>query len=265
MSFFLGKLKEGVTFDQILDSVRDEESNEIGTKSRKSVINRKDLYNIARDYEIDYTKQLVKNAPKQSSQRITASHKLSRNITPEMITVVGDNEWLVCNTKDCTKQYQVSFFNIICSPTCLQCNICKICVHSFKCTCTDNLAKLSICRHIHACAQHFDCSSTSEHELDKMKNDNAIEIENLPEMCDSPTNINSNSNIIKKAQLIVELSNNSSTTQEEYLKIEEYLDKIIHVLNKNNVAYVETTETVNVEKENEKQEDLHLTKRQRVH
>lgn len=51
---FTGKLKEGVTFEHILDSVRDSHLNNDGTLERISLLERKDLHNIVRDFNIDY-------------------------------------------------------------------------------------------------------------------------------------------------------------------------------------------------------------------
>lgn len=59
--FFSEKLKKGVTYDHILDSIRD---NVITpeTIQRTLLLNRQDLKNITRDFNIDYaTKKHAKN------------------------------------------------------------------------------------------------------------------------------------------------------------------------------------------------------------
>lgn len=59
--YYSGKLKEGVSFNHILDSVRDNESNQIDNNQRLSLIERKDLHNIVRDYNIDYSTKRHQN------------------------------------------------------------------------------------------------------------------------------------------------------------------------------------------------------------
>lgn len=42
----------------------------------------------------------------------------------------------------------------LCNESCmLRCTRCKICIHSFKCTCVNYLLYHNICKHIHLCAQ----------------------------------------------------------------------------------------------------------------
>lgn len=47
------KLKEGVELNAILDTIRDQEVN-IDNIQRKNLLERQDLYNMARDFNIDY-------------------------------------------------------------------------------------------------------------------------------------------------------------------------------------------------------------------
>lgn len=49
-----------------------------------------------------------------------------------------------------------------------KCHECNICLHTFKCSCTDNLIKLNICKHIHACMslffQNSECTDVNNRE-----------------------------------------------------------------------------------------------------
>lgn len=39
--------------------------------------------------------------------------------------------------------------------SCLKCQKCNICIHTFHCSCIDNIIKANICKHIQACALEF--------------------------------------------------------------------------------------------------------------
>jgi len=53
-------LKEGVTFEHIIDSIHDAEVTD-DTHRRSLLLERKDLHNISRDFNIDYTTKRHKN------------------------------------------------------------------------------------------------------------------------------------------------------------------------------------------------------------
>ena len=38
-----------------------------------------------------------------------------------------------------------------CNQACLICINCNICIQTFHCSCTDNIIKINICKHINAC------------------------------------------------------------------------------------------------------------------
>ena len=77
---------------------------------------------------------------------------ICKNILPEM-RVKFDNYWLVNSEKDINIKYKVEKTYSSCSFECvLRCDMCHICIHSYKCTCLNNLINYNICKHIHACA-----------------------------------------------------------------------------------------------------------------
>lgn len=58
--FFLAKLKEGVTFQHVIDTIRDP-TTDSENYQRLLLIERKDLHNVTRDFNIDYTTKRHKN------------------------------------------------------------------------------------------------------------------------------------------------------------------------------------------------------------
>jgi len=60
---------------------------------------------------------------------------------------------LVTSDTDTKIKYSVEKVDMICSNCALSCDKCNICVHTFKCSCINNVIYLNICKHIHAIAK----------------------------------------------------------------------------------------------------------------
>jgi len=61
---------------------------------------------------------------------------------------------LVTSDTDTKIKYSVEKVDIICSNNCaLRCDKCNICVHTFRCSCINNVIYLNICKHIYAIAK----------------------------------------------------------------------------------------------------------------
>lgn len=102
--------------------------------------------------------KLIKKAPNERIQRIKNSHKLSENIVREMIEHLEDEEqksWLVQSSSSTDQKYRVIQVGEKCPDACIECTMCQICVHMFKCCCIDSMIRLNICKHIHACAREY--------------------------------------------------------------------------------------------------------------
>lgn len=114
-------------------------------------------------------------------KNIEASHVKSCTISLDGIKKLNEDEWLVPSSKNKENFYTVNKSEESCSLTLcpLQCTPCKICVHSYKCDCNDNVIKLNICKHIHAVVfllQHESLSneeSVAHQDLSMMENINA--------------------------------------------------------------------------------------------
>lgn len=74
----------------------------------------------------------------------------------------------------------------------LRCDICKVCVHEYSCTCVDYAANFNICEHIHACAIvrnkiNVDLSAETDAPLDSFVEEVICEEEivcNVENLCD---------------------------------------------------------------------------------
>ncbi|XP_049803042.1 uncharacterized protein LOC126237205 [Schistocerca nitens] len=83
------------------------------------------------------------------SAEISKSHRRGCGINKELIHCVEDGTWDV-NTLSDRPPYTVTYTENSCTACPLSCPECKICVHSYVCSCTDNLIKGNLCEHIHA-------------------------------------------------------------------------------------------------------------------
>ncbi|XP_026465873.1 uncharacterized protein LOC113369306 [Ctenocephalides felis] len=87
---------------------------------------------------------------------IHSIHTRSRTVLPDNITEVKESkEWNVLSTTADVAPYVVRLNRDTCNSTCLRCEPCKICFHTYSCTCIDYLIRSNICKHIHACARVF--------------------------------------------------------------------------------------------------------------
>jgi hypothetical protein len=103
------------------------------------------VLNVARDSLFKRLIRLTKQSSDHKTDRIHKSHKKSYGIGSEMVkTVNPGSEWLVKSlTSD--DYYSVSKINDVCAGQCIMRTPCKICVHSYKCTCLDNVIRTNIC------------------------------------------------------------------------------------------------------------------------
>lgn len=100
--------------------------------------------------------KISKNVKTSKEKKICESHTRGESITPVSIRVLENKKsWIVNSVTDKSQEYYVAKVGEICNSSCLKCPVCKICIHTFTCTCTDNIIKINICKHIHACALKF--------------------------------------------------------------------------------------------------------------
>uniref|UniRef100_A0A6P7GKQ4 Uncharacterized protein LOC114343590 n=2 Tax=Diabrotica virgifera virgifera TaxID=50390 RepID=A0A6P7GKQ4_DIAVI len=113
----------------------------------------KNIHNLMRYTRDKQVERLIKITKGKRTDRLTAinsSHKVATNSKFDIESVEGSDEfkkWTIKNTTN-TKTYTVTekTINVCCM---LSCQLCKICYHSYSCTCLDYFIKSNICQHIH--------------------------------------------------------------------------------------------------------------------
>lgn len=126
----------------------------------------------------------------------------------------------------------------------LRCNMCQICIHSYKCTCMNNVIHFNICKHIHACAPKLfqtpltqNLNSTSKKTLNNVPSIFPCLLENrLIEINEGKENKYSNKQkqIEHKMEVILGMSKRTALNNAHQDDVLKYCDKILDILSKNN-------------------------------
>jgi len=189
------------------------------------------LMKICRDSVYKRLIHLAKNVPTEKMQKVRQSHKASESIKLDQIQVLEDGAgYLMTSSSDPSRQYHILKAGETCEhASCLKCRKCNICIHSYHCDCLDNVIRVNICKHIHACAREFnevidDCGYNINHEA------SVVEQQMLLEMNTSPIIVNKNRKIQSQAELILGLSQNNFDDQDRE-KIEKKMLEVITFMN----------------------------------
>jgi len=199
---------------------------------------------LVRDKSFERTIKINKQKRSTKLLEIIASHNKSKNILPEM-RVKFDNYWLVNSEKDINIKYKVEKTYSSCSFECvLRCDMCHICIHSYKCTCLNNLINYNICKHIHACA-------TSEPNqilnfeskvpvMTPVSNPLVIDrgLMNITNNTDDY-----NSQIKNKIEMILGMCNRTNLNDEDQDNVLKHCDKILDIFAKNKDLSFKKTQT----------------------
>lgn len=223
--------------------------------------------------------KVSKDTMTSKEKNIHASHKRSESITSNSIRALENKKsWIVDSASNKSQEYYIAKVGDMCSSSCLKCSVCKICVHTFTCTCTDNLIKLNICKHIHACAREF-YRATNDGYNNNIKDDTEADIFNnnkiyledniVQEKEELLTFIQSSveckldkyKNISEKAGLIQNLCISSQLSNEDINLVEKKMDEILNMMNKTENIHFRTTEKVNVKQNIDAQLRLYSTKK----
>lgn len=111
------------------------------------------------------------NIPLEKIKNVHQNHEASKNIKLEHIKILNNNMgYIITSLSNISLQHHIIKVGHICNhQSCLKCKECNICFHTFQCTCVDNLIKMNICKHIHACAR----------EVSKSFYNNNVHVENI--------------------------------------------------------------------------------------
>uniref|UniRef100_A0A6M2DPT9 Putative mudr-1x sp n=1 Tax=Xenopsylla cheopis TaxID=163159 RepID=A0A6M2DPT9_XENCH len=111
------------------------------------------LMKYTRDACLNRLTRILKNTPTSKIRIIRKSHNISLKIdSSNIITLVEGVKWNITSQSDVSKVHEVERINKTCMMPCLSCMECNICIHTFICSCIENSIRMSICKHIHACA-----------------------------------------------------------------------------------------------------------------
>lgn len=206
---------------------------------------------LARDSFFKRLIKLAKNHSSDKTQDVHRSHKASVTIElRDVETVEEQKTWIVPSKSNSVQKYLVSWVQNTCECVCLKCCYCNICIHTFKCSCTDNVIKMNICKHIHFCARTFftrtDTDTINNKNLDNT-NDELVDLLPLKPI-KNHENIDDYRRVMNKMELMMSLCKKSSITDQNVESIEKKIDKIIDELNQANEADFKPTSYVNVKK-----------------
>lgn len=219
------------------------------------------VMNIARDSLFKRLIKLTKDTPNEQNFKIKKSHINSESIGPNSFTTVqSGTEWLVkSNTSKC--EYLVTKVQETCSQPCLKCSSCQICIHAFKCSCTDNLIKFNICKHIHACCRIFFPSIVTNSQAGFDIDNEVNSLFSLTDTVDK-RNVSNNDKLKQKANLILELLNSTEIEPNVGFLLEKKFDSVISLLNSGNSKCIQKTcKPVNTNQKVENQVRFFSTKK----
>ena len=120
------------------------------------------LITLVRDKNFERVIKFEKHKRSEKIQKIINSHSRAQSISENSIKLKSENQWYVTSTRDTEHTYIVEKVENNCTNHCeLKCQKCMFCVHSFKCSCSDNVINYNMCKHIHACCQHYFSTSAT--------------------------------------------------------------------------------------------------------
>lgn len=150
--------------------------------------------------------KIFKNVPSEKVQKVRRSHTVSMAIKLDQIQILNNDEgYLILSQSNPSLQHHIVKVGETCNSSWLKCIKCNICVHTFHCSCMDNLIKMNICKHIHACAREIYNSFDDEENLNMETN--FTEQENVVTMAQTSVQFkaicDNNEDITSQAKLIL--------------------------------------------------------------
>uniref|UniRef100_A0A2S2NYX7 SWIM-type domain-containing protein n=1 Tax=Schizaphis graminum TaxID=13262 RepID=A0A2S2NYX7_SCHGA len=109
--------------------------------------------------------------------------------------------------------------------------MCHICIHSYKCTCLNNVINYNICKHIHACAAASEPNQVLNFEskvpiITPVSNPLVID-RGLINITNN-TDVN-NSQIKNKIEMILGMCNRTNLNDEDQNNVLKHCDKILDI------------------------------------
>ncbi len=102
---------------------------------------------------------MVKEIRGKSTDVLTLIHKthaVSLQIPLQNIQQISRNTWSVVASDTNSKYIVKSNANSTCGSNCpVSCKLCNTCIHSYVCSCPNNVVRQNMCKHIHAVHKAF--------------------------------------------------------------------------------------------------------------
>lgn len=134
-----------------------------GKQCRRLDLSINGLLLLVRDKFFERVIKIAKQEKSSKLLKIISSHNKSVNISSNTITETEPNRWIVTSETELNLEYTIEKCNVICDNCILRFDSCNICVHTFKCSCIDNVLYFNIWKHVHAIAK-FNVVMNAKHE-----------------------------------------------------------------------------------------------------
>lgn len=200
------------------------------------------LMSLVRDKSFERVIKISKKKKRSSKiMQINTAHNKSKQIPQDMITKVNDY-WLVFSEKDINVQYKVEKFQSF-DRCALQCEECQICVHSYKCSCMNNIIYLNICKHIHACVK-TELKILTQNDKNIVPRSHDLVIDNSFIQTDTDKINEKDCEIKNKMEMMCGMYNCSNLNEDDQNFVIKQCDKIISTLSKGSRFIKSTNETL---------------------
>lgn len=111
------------------------------------------LLKISRDKAFDRLRKVEIGKSTHRTSEISKRHRNAVKIIQKNsynLVEISSAKWEVESEREHGKFYTISYSDSPCTNNCkLICNICRICIHQYSCTCLDSILHNTICKHAH--------------------------------------------------------------------------------------------------------------------
>jgi len=205
------------------------------------------LMSLVRDKSFERMIKMSKQKRSSKIIQIIASHNKSTDILSSMIKKVEDC-WIVTSEKCRNITYKVEKRVATCHNCALCCNVCEICIHTYKCTCKDNVIYLNICKHIHACARDNKSISKNTSITSPIVFENNLVIDNQLKPFEPKKESEKSLQIRSNMEMMIGMYNRSNLPEDDENSVMKYCDKILTLLSKNEDTNFKKTDINNKRK-----------------
>ncbi|XP_064482009.1 uncharacterized protein LOC135394893 [Ornithodoros turicata] len=131
------------------------------------------LSKLTKDKLLDHWPKFSTSMPVVQTNEIERQHEAGAAIPQEHVRSSGTRRWSIRSQSSEDVEYTVTQqleTNCTSSSCSFVCRKCGACIHSFSCTCADNVVQLGLCKHMHAVAamqEYAGHSTGTQQQLDQ--------------------------------------------------------------------------------------------------